>query len=384
MTDPRAEERLARAALTRVAEPAEPGMVRAVARQGALTTWDQVRAGADVPGISAELMGAVRARLPHDPDGDLEALERVGGRFLIPGDDEWPERLRDLGERIPIGLWVCGPTSLADMARSVAIVGSRAATAYGERVAMDLGYDLASRAWLVVSGGAYGIDGAAHRGALGAEGETVAVLACGVDVSYPRGHERLFDRIRATGAIVSEWPPGCAPMRHRFLTRNRVIAAMTAGTVVVEAGARSGARSTAREATGIGRTLMAVPGPVTSALSVGCHQLLRQEGVRCVTSAAEIIEELGRIGELAPLPQGPVLPRDDLSPQLRRVLEAVPKQRGATPEAIARTAGVSANDVRQALVQLVGAGFVEAAPGGWRLAGARQRSTPAARSLFDD
>jgi DNA processing protein len=383
VSDRRAEERLARAALTRVAEPAEPAIVRAVVRQGALTTWDQVRSGAQVPGVSGDLMAAVRARLPHDPRRDLEVLERVGGRFLIPGDDEWPDRLGDLGERLPIGLWVCGPASLVDTARSVAIVGSRAATSYGDHVASDLGYDLTSRGWLVVSGGAYGIDGAAHRGALAAEGETIAVLACGVDVAYPRGHERLFDRIRATGAIVSEWPPGCAPMRHRFLTRNRVIAAMTSGTVVVEAGARSGARTTAKEARLIDRPLMAVPGPVTSALSVGCHQMLRQEGVRCVTSAAEIIEELGRIGELAPLPRGAVGPRDDLSPQLRRVLEAVPKQRGATPEAIARTAGISPLDVRLALAQLVAAGFVVMAPGGWRLAGGRT-SDSARPSLFDD
>jgi DNA processing protein len=158
---------------------------------------------------------------------------------------------------------------------------------------------------------------------------------------------------------------------------------MTSGTVVVEAGARSGARTTAKEARLIDRPLMAVPGPVTSALSVGCHQMLRQEGVRCVTSAAEIIEELGRIGELAPLPRGAVGPRDDLSPQLRRVLEAVPKQRGATPEAIARTAGISALDVRLALAQLVAAGFVVMAPGGWRLAGGRT-SHSARPSLFDD
>jgi DNA processing protein len=208
------------------------------------------------------------------------------------------------------------------------------------------------------------------------------VLACGVDVSYPRGHERLFDRIRATGRSSANGRLAArdAPSLPHAQPRDRRDDGRHGR------GRGGGPKRRALDGQGSDRHRTHADGCARSGdvRAVGRLPLLRQEGVRCVTSAAEIIEELGRIGELAPLPQGPVRPRDGLSPQLRRVLEAVPKQRGATPEAIARTAGVSANDVRQALVQLVGAGFVEAAPGGWRLAGRRQRSTPAAWSLFDD
>lgn len=384
--DQRFAERAARAALSRVAEPAEPAVVRSVVLHGARTVWEAVQGQGAVPGMTPDAVASVRARLPHDPDADLEALARVGGRFLIPGDDEWPASLAVLAERSPIGLWVAGPAVLTDLGRqSVAMVGSRAATAYGEHVAADLAYGLASRDWAVVSGGAYGIDGAAHRGALAAEGTTIAVLACGVDVSYPRGHERLFDRIRETGAVISEWPPGCAPMRHRFLTRNRVIAALCPGTVVVEAGARSGARSTAREARLVDRVLMAVPGPVTSALSVGCHALLRQEGVRCVTTVDEIIEEVGRIGDLAPLPRGVVEPRDTLQPVLRRLLESVPLRAPVTTDVIARVAGMSPSEVRAGLGQLVAGGFVIPAAGGWKAAPKRKAVVPPeADRLFDD
>ena len=153
--------------------------------------------------------------------------------------------------------------------RSVAIVGSRASTAYGEHVAGELGHQLAERGWTVVSGGAFGIDAAAHRGALAAEAPTVAVLACGVDRPYPAAHGALLHRIAETGLLVSEWPPGAAPHRHRFLVRNRLIAALTRGTVVVEAAARSGAQATARRARKLGRQVLVVPGPVTSAMSVG-------------------------------------------------------------------------------------------------------------------
>ena len=382
----RAAERAARAALSRVAEPAEPAIIRSVALYGAETVWAAVQGDGFVPGMTPVATASVRARLPHDPRRDLEQLDRVGGRFLIPGDDEWPSSLDVLTDRLPIGLWVCGPAELTDLGRqSVAVVGSRAATAYGEHVAADLSYGLATRGWAVVSGGAYGIDGAAHRGAMAADGVTIAVLACGVDVDYPRGHERLFDRIRESGAVVSEWPPGCSPMRHRFLTRNRVIAAISPGTVVVEAGARSGARSTASEARKCDRVLMVVPGPVTSALSVGCHTLLRQEGVRCVTNTAEIIEEVGRIGDLAPLPQGRVDARDALQPVVRRVLEAIPLRVPATTEAIARTAGLGPSEVRAAMGQLLGGGFVTTSGAGWRVAPKTSaRRAARAETLFDD
>ncbi len=220
----------------------------------------------------------------------------------------------------------------------------------------------------MVSGGAYGIDAAAHRGALVVAGGTVVVLACGVDVVYPRGHESLFARVAGEGLLVSEWPPGCAPMRHRFLVRNRVIAAVTAGTVVVEAAARSGALSTARHARSLNRAVMAVPGPVTSAMSTGCHALLREPDSTLVTSAAEVLDRIGRIGDdLAPPVVGPVLPRDGLGAEARRVLDAVPARRGAGPARISVAAGVDHRAVLRCLGALLTAGFVELTDTGWRL-----------------
>jgi len=174
----------------------------------------------------------------------------------------------------------------------VAIVGARAATAYGTHVCTEIAGALAASGWTVVSGAAYGIDAAAHRAALAAGGTTIAVLACGPDVAYPRAHADLLDAIAAQGAVISEWPPGTAPGRWRFLLRNRVVAALAGGTVVIEAGARSGTISTARHAERLGRPLMAVPGPVTSPASAGCHQLIRDCSAVCVTSAADVIAEI--------------------------------------------------------------------------------------------
>jgi DNA processing protein len=253
--------------------------------------------------------------------------------------------------------------------RSVAVVDARASTAYGEYVASELGLGLAERGWTVVSGGAYGIDGAAHRGALAVDGPTVAVLACGVDVAYPRGHTALIERIAQTGLVVSEWPPGCAPMRYRFLVRNRVIAAVTAGTVVVEAAVRSGALSTANRARELDRHVMAVPGPVTSAMSAGTNQLLRQPDVMCVTGVGDVLDLVGAIGaDLAPAPAIPADPRDALDEVSRRVLESVPVRRAAGPASIAVTSGVAPHQVLRALGGLAARGFVERVDTGWRLA----------------
>ena len=176
------------------------------------------------------------------------------------------------------------------------MVGSRAATAYGSYVAAEFAASVAARGWAVISGGAFGVDASAHRGALGADGVTVAVLACGVDVPYPVGHTELFEAVAAQGVIVSEWPPGRTVNRLRFLVRNRVIAALATGTLVVEAGERSGAVNTARHARDLGRRLMAVPGPVTSDQSAGCHRIIREWQGTLVTTAAEVIEHLSPVG----------------------------------------------------------------------------------------
>jgi DNA processing protein len=248
----------------------------------------------------------------------------------------------------------------------------------------------------VVSGGAFGVDAAAHRGALGADGVTVAVLACGVDTPYPAAHAELFDAIAAQGVIVSEWPPGRHVTRLRFLVRNRVIAALATGTLVVEAGQRSGAVNTARHARDLHRRLMAVPGPVTSDLSAGCHQIVREWQGVLVTSAAEVIEHLspagltvfaesdpaegGRLGESAQpagpadgvqLPAGrqapPVLPRDQLDLESATVLDAMPRRGGLGTIRVAQRAGVAPATAARCLGKLATVGFVERCDDGWRL-----------------
>ena len=192
----------------------------------------------------------------------LDGWERAGIRLLCPGDPGWPGQLAVLGDACPWALWVRGTADLRFAClRSVSIVGTRAATAYGRHVCAELAAALAERGWAVVSGGAFGIDGWAHRGALSAEGSTIAVLASGVDDPYPRGHHELFQAVTGHGALVSEQPPGRSPTRPGFLVRNRLIAALSRGTVVVEAALRSGALNTARHARDLNRPLMAVPGP---------------------------------------------------------------------------------------------------------------------------
>jgi DNA processing protein len=261
------------------------------------------------------------------------------------------------------------------------MVGSRAATGYGGHVAGEIAADLGERGWAIVSGGAYGIDAAAHRGALAAEAVTIAVLACGVDYPYPAGHADLFAAIAAQGLVVSEWPPGCHPGRIRFLIRNRVIAALGCGTVIVEAGERSGALNTARHAANLGKPLMAVPGPVTSAQSAGCHRIIREWGASCVTRAADIIELLSPLSvpdALAPgggldpahLPDpdpGSAFSRDDLDADSARVLDALPARGGAGTSTIAVDAGVDLDTVLRCLGRLAGYGFIERCDRGWRL-----------------
>ncbi|KOV10041.1 DNA polymerase III subunit beta [Streptomyces sp. XY431] len=373
-TRPRPEpERLARAALSRLGEPGDAALGRWLARLDALDVVRAIRGGASAEqlGVDAARLAAYRARMTGlDPVADLERVRAAGGRFIIPGDTEWPSQLDDLGEGRPTGLWVVGTGSLRLLAlRSVAVVGARACTAYGAHVAGDLAAQLAERGWVVVSGGAYGIDAAAHRGALAVGGPTVGVLACGVDVAYPRGNTALIRRIAEQGLLVSELPPGEHPTRFRFVLRNRVIAALTRGTVVVEAALRSGALSTARRARDLNRHTMGVPGPVTSELSAGVHTLIRSGAATVVTDAAEVVELIGAIGEdLAPQRSGPVLPRDLLEPEAARVLEAVPATaEGAPVERLARQSGLPPDEVLQRLYELGSLGHVERHGAHWRL-----------------
>ena len=380
MSPPSDPDRLARLALSRVAEPGSWPVHDAVRAQGAEQVWALLREGRSSPQLSAALVQGAAARAQgYDVTADAARLAACGGRLLRPGDDEWPEqRLRwpRGGPQLaapPLTLHVRGPRLLAEVVESsVALVGARAATAYGEHVASELALGLTDRGAAVVSGGAYGIDGAAHRAALaGGRAPTVAVLACGVDVAYPRGNDRLLARIAEQGLLVSEHPPGSSPTRVRFLVRNRLIAALTAGTVVVEAALRSGSLSTAGRARELVRHVMAVPGPVTSAMSAGCHALLRgqhgEEPAQLVTSAADVLALVGRMGEDGPEQRGPERVRDGLPELVQQVLEAVPVRGGAGEAGIAREAGVPVLAVQQVMPPLLVAGLVERCETGWRL-----------------
>ncbi|MFE7749309.1 DNA-processing protein DprA [Streptomyces sp. NPDC057428] len=365
-------ERLARAALTRVFEPGDERGGRWLREMGPVELMRRLTGG-DGPaqrleGASATRLAGCRLRASGvDPGRDLADVSAIGGRFLCPGDREWPTQLDDLGDARPIGLWVRGTPDLRLWAlRSVAVVGARACTPYGAHMAAALGAGLAERGWVVVSGAAFGVDAAAHRGALAADGATIAVLACGVDVAYPRGHTELIGRIAEQGLVVAELAPSAHPTRSRFVMRNRVIAALTRGTVVVEAEYRSGSLVTARSAQRLGRHTMGVPGPATSGLSSGVHELLRGEGT-LVTDASEVAELVGSIGDLAPVRRGPVLPRDRLDTVAARVLDALPRRGTMSVPDVARAAGTGADETQGRLYELHSLGFVEREGNGWRL-----------------
>ncbi|MGW0749245.1 DNA-processing protein DprA [Streptomyces sp. NPDC002587] len=367
-------ERLARAALTRVLEPGEERGGRWLREYGAvglmrMLTGPGAKAGAPA-GVGAERLAGYRKRAAlADPRRDLELAAGSGVRFVCPGSAEWPTQLDDLGEARPVGLWLRGRPNLRTWAlRSVAVVGARACTPYGAHMAQTLAAGLAERGWVVVSGAAYGIDAAAHRGALASGGATAAVLACGVDVAYPRGHAGLLGRIAGQGLLLGELAPGSHPTPSRFVLRNRVIAALTRGTVVVEAAHRSGSLVTARRAQQLGRLTIGVPGPATSGLSAGVHELLRGEAV-LVTDAAEVAELVGSIGELAPERRGPVLARDLLDPDTARVLEALPAGRPVHVEEVSLASGNGADEVIGRLYELHSLGFVERQGDGWQLSG---------------
>jgi len=385
--------RMARVALACLVEPGSIELYGLVAEHGPVGALDALVAGECIDYVAE----AAQSRLAGgDPvklaETALARTDRIGARLVVPEDDEWPGQLGDLrgisrsgGQRVdrdtfpPVCLWVRGEPPLAEtLHRSVAVVGARASTSYGNHVATEIGYGMANRGWAVISGGAYGIDAAAHRGALSAGGVTVAVFACGVDRAYPLAHASLFERILDDGLLISEWPPGADPHRHRFLIRNRVIAALSRGTVIVEANARSGARQTIGRAGLLGRATMAVPGPVTSAMSVGCNQLIRTGAARSVASYTEVLEDVGLIGtDLAPIPRGPEHDRDRLGPELSRILDAIPFRGPVDAGQIAATAGVPLRDVLRALPVLESAGHVTTRDGGYLVAPPVREAPPA-------
>ena len=226
----------------------------------------------------------------------FESIEKAGGIFITPSDPSWPQQLDDLATA-PIGLVVKGKVDSLK-ARSIAIVGTRNPTPYGARIASDFAAGFVDREWSIVSGGAYGIDTHAHKGALIAEGITIAVIASGIDINYPAGNERLFAEIAELGAIVSEVMPGTPAFPSRFLTRNRIIAALSMSTLVVEAAFRSGSLRTARDAAELMRPVMAIPGPINSPTSEGTHRLIGERAAEIVTSVSDAVELITSLEQL--------------------------------------------------------------------------------------
>ncbi|MFJ6312062.1 DNA-processing protein DprA [Pseudarthrobacter oxydans] len=385
-------ERRSRAALSRLMEPQDAAGLALVQAAGAVDALriatGQLSAGPELereitallsdggPGTSwAGLAASLKRWHPRIPDlapeRDLATMARLGGRLIIPSDELWPVQLADLGIQEPICLWWRGQEQpLPGAATSIALVGSRDSTSYGASVTGDLAYSLAQRGFTVVSGGAYGIDAHAHRAALaGASGAvpTIAVMAGGMDRFYPSGNDDLLRAVSNQGAVLAEVPPGSAPTRYRFLQRNRIIAALSAVTVVVEARWRSGALNTAHHAETLGRAVGAVPGSVHSANSAGCHRLLRDGGAVCVTDAAEVAELAGPSGSALPDPRhGQAAVQDGLTLEDLILLDALPLRSVTSVEKLSVVAGLAQDSVRAGLGRLGLLGLAVPERGGWK------------------
>ena len=274
----------------------------------------------------------------------LRHAARYGARLRTPDDDNWPSGFVGLGPHRPVALWTRGrDEALAALERSIALVGARAATGYGEHMTMEASAGLVDRGFAIVSGAAYGIDGMAHRAALASRGHTIAFLAGGVDRFYPSGHDALLTRIVENGLVASELPCGSAPTRWRFLQRNRLIAASSLATVVMEAGWRSGSLNTAHHALTAGRPVGAVPGPVTSAASAGCHRLIRENRAELVTGPDDMAELAGGI-----VTDSEDRPRRDDT----RVLDALSARVPRHTDDIAARAGLSVSETQAELGRL--------------------------------
>lgn len=382
-------ERFARASWSAIVEPGDRIAGELCGALGPRSALEALIARRDAEALAGELNSAVtvnemgEALQRWQPRLQSQAIlrsiahaSRFGARLVAPDDPEWPALLGDLGPHGPGALWIRGRLrTLASSPRSIALVGARAATGYGEHVTMEASAGLVDRGYTIVSGAAYGIDGMAHRAALASSGETIAILAGGVDRFYPSGHEALLNRIVAEGAVVSEVPCGTAPTKWRFLQRNRLIAAMSLATIVLEAGWRSGSLNTASHALTVGRPLGAVPGPVTSAASAGCHRLIRENSAELVTNAAEM-------AELAPLPSalhGSNQPPDTVERDTRdqpvraastdpdgvRVLDAMSRKRARDADEIAARSGLSVAQIQSVLGRLELDGAVAERENGW-------------------
>ncbi|MEK8071977.1 DNA-processing protein DprA [Rhodococcoides navarretei] len=364
--DPR---RLAWAYLSRVAQGPHRSVVDHAAGHGPESAAAAVRAGE----LGERL--AVRAHI-DTAAADLDHIAALGGRLITPDDDEWPA-WRFLGfdgsglsagvdTCPPIALWALGTQPVdAVTERSVSIVGTRASSPYGDHVTAEISADLALDGWTIISGAAFGIDAAAHRAALGVEGTTMAVLACGVDRAYPAGHSRLLRQIAARGLVLSEYAPGTTPAKHRFLARNRLVAALGSAVVVVEAGWRSGARNTAAWATKLGRPVLAVPGPVTSPTSTGCHRMIRDGEAVLVSSSHDVVAEAGALGSTEESRPDLFRETDALSETALLIYDALPATGSLSSRELSENSGVPLSKVRASLPVLEMDGFVGSDETGW-------------------
>ena len=366
------DERRARVAWTRILEHSRermseerPRLLEEVLRLGHVEAWHRLVDG-DLPRCAG-----ARARVSAvDVDAELDRVTRTGARVVVPGDADWPDALSH-PEISPHLLHVRGAGCLADLVqRSVAVVGSRASTGYGEAIARELGAGLASRRWTVVSGGAFGIDAAAHQGALAVDGSAVVVLPCGPDRVYPEGNRRLVEAIAEGGVVVTELATGTAAMRHRFLARNRLIAAMSAATVVVEAGLRSGSLNTAGWAEALVLPVGCVPGPVTQMSSAGCHEWIQKARAALVTDTADVLALAARVGEEVEQPVeqlGRARPLDAMPATQRRVHDLLRRGTGATAGSIAVELALPVEEILAELAAMSVDGWAEQGDdGGWR------------------
>ena len=367
-------DRYARTVWSAVAEPGDGVAGRLVAALGPVDALASATGAAPSArhGLSGGELDEGRKRwsprLASAGLGDGVRIAAASGiRLVVPDDPEWPEQLDDLGPHAPFCLWVRGDVAtLARLRPSVAIVGARASTSYGDHVAMELAADLGGSGIPIVSGAAYGIDGAAHRAALTVGGTTVALLAGGADRAYPAGHSGLIDRIARDGAVVSEVPCGSMPTKWRFLQRNRLIAALADATVVVEAGWRSGSLNTAGHALELSRALGAVPGPITSAASAGSHKLFRDYGAQCITSGDDVREMLGLHARASQPSQRDGRPPTDAA---TRVRDALSTRAWRDASDLARRSGMARDEVEAILGVLHLDDEVEHGPSGWRSVG---------------
>jgi len=353
-------EREARAVLSIASEPGDERVGALVAQYGAVEALSMVSKG--------QLRGAIRDRVgkalaSRALDTAMGRLSEVGGVFVTPEDLAWPAHLGDLDLAAPLGLWCRGLGDVNELVRnSLAVVGARAATAYGERIASEVGSLAADHVVTVISGAAYGIDAAVHRGVLAGGGRTIAVLACGVDVAYPSAHRGLLERVAEHGLIVSEAPPGGQPHKRRFLVRNRLIAALSSATLVVEAALRSGSLSTANWANVLGRPVWGVPGPLSSATSALVHVGIAQGEMNIVADLAHVIATVQ--------PEQAVGSRQ-LSEEELHILNALSKKSLSTDELITelRSADISlsAHEVLGALTMLEMQGVIAQTASGWKL-----------------